>query len=220
MPCCAQPPDSKAPPQEKLHTTTFSERAANGAQPRGYYATQPGQPIVIRTRQLREPAAASSAPGSADNATDSGSRPLGTAGDGGSTYPGLEAYERMLGEGTTTTALFTAAPAATQHSAGVADPPDRNPAGAGDPGGASVAEVPVHRPPTRNVGSTDERDVIASSMEVGVSPKDLVDSIRRELTSLSGQLSSNGEAARAPRPTANGAAKPVKKPRKSSYLDS
>ena len=218
-----QPPDSKAPTQEKLHTTTFMECAGHGTQPDGYYATQPGQPIVIRTRQLTDPAHSHAAPaGSGDqgvNGADTGSPPLGTTGDTEGTYPGLEVYELMLGENTTTTALFTAAPAATQHSTDAA----RNPRPNGDVEASSVAEVASHRPPTRNVGSTDEKDIIACSLRAGASPKDLVDSIRRELSSMSGHLSGAGETTRGQSSTTNttnGAARPVKKPRKSSYLDS
>lgn len=199
------------------------ESASNGTQPNSYYATQPGQPIIIRTRQLTNPApthAAARTGDSAANCAETSSQPLGTAVDAESTYPGLEAYEQILGESTTTTALFTAAPAGTQHSTGMASL-DKNPPPNGEPGIASLPEeVPVHQPPTRNVGSKDERDIIASSLQSGVSPKELVDSIRRELTSLSGKLSDGGETMNGQRATTNGGSKPVKKPRKSSYLDS
>jgi hypothetical protein len=58
------------------------------------------------------------------------------------------------------------------------------------------SELPQHKPPSRNVGDRDERDIIASSLQQGASPKELVDSIRDELKSMSGRLLSATEASR------------------------
>ncbi|KAL8603795.1 hypothetical protein ACOMHN_058530 [Nucella lapillus] len=114
-------------------------------------------------------------------------------------------------------------------------------AGGGPPGvrvrgagrGRGELEPPTHKPPTRNVGTRDERDFISASVGAGHSAKQLVDSIRQELRSLSGKLPPpeeagkgeggrlrRGELSGAPQTVANGTTKPLKKPRKSSYLDS
>nr|KAG5709186.1 hypothetical protein BaRGS_028642 [Batillaria attramentaria] len=84
-------------------------------------------------------------------------------------------------------------------------------------GDASDVPPENHRPPTKNVGSRDERDMIADSLKPGVSPKELVDTIRQELKSMSGKLAAAepGEVT----PPVRTDAKPRKKPRKSSYID-
>ncbi|XP_076471179.1 uncharacterized protein LOC143301059 [Babylonia areolata] len=164
-------------------------------------------------------------------------------------YPGLEAYEDMLADtataaAATTTARFMAAPPSVSGESveerepplPPPPPPESSQGGEGDEHPDPPPPAP-HQPPTRNVGTRDERDFIASRLAAGTSPKELVDSIRQELQSLSGKLpqgDGSGSSRRQDKTAAksdvangghrgglgNGNPKPLKKPRKSSYLDS
>lgn len=247
----AEEPSAKAPVQEKVHTTTFMETAAS-AQDR-YYATQPGQPIVIRTQQLphmseregrgyhidrhgeengyhgddsrHSDGHGGRIMGNGAPSTLSVSRGYGTSADAGTSYipyPGLETYDSVPIDTTTTTAHFVATPI-TSHEPDFETLLHRSFAANGDAVAHSdtAESLPEnHRPPMKSVGSRDERDIITESLKPGSSPKELVDSIRQELQSMSGKLASateTGEGDVQVRMT--GPIKPRKKPRKSSYID-
>lgn len=247
----SQPPSTKAATQERVHTTTFMGTAVSGTQDSSFYATQPAQPIVIRTQQQPNMAGHQgqgdieggrqgdrTAPQSGETQTASGkgltssafstmnsSHIYGVTADAGTSYipyPGLETYESVPEDATatsTTTAHFTASPIVPQEPAFDVLPERRSTAN-GDVGDTvDAADTPVenHRPPTKNVGSKDEKDVVVECLKPGTSPKELVDSIRQELRSMSGKLAATSPAENDPQVRTD--SKPRKKPRKSSYID-
>lgn len=79
------------------------------------------------------------------------------------------------------------------------------------------ASIPIHQPPTRNVGDKDEMDVISASLAPGASPKELVDSIRQELQTITGKLGTKDLSSQQMPETGSNGKPPVRKPRKSSY---
>lgn len=172
------------------------ESAANSAPNSSYFTTQPGQPIIIRTRHLdgHSDLVVPSKDRSLNHDSSTGQRTSQTVSNAADfessciPYPGMESFESFPESNTSVTSQTKILPSGLQGSREMAWAERAIDTYSVPLESAPTNTVNSHRPPTRNVGSQDEKDLIVASLQPGVSPKELVDSIRQELKSLSGKL--------------------------------